>query len=133
MRLARPENSDVIRLASVGDNYGVGATMHWLPIPNMEVASSGTLWRSKRCSTTGMYMIYSPRLKNVSNAFVGYLSPLILNKEIGGVYGELLTTIQRAGSVGLPDNWFPICEDSGDYYCVAPDCRVRFWSHGSVG
>ena len=72
---------------------------------------------------------YKEFLKNVSNAFVGYLSPLILNEEMGGVYGELLTTIQQARSVGLPDNWLPICEDNGDYYCIAPDGLIRFWSH----
>ncbi len=48
---------------------------------------------------------------------------------MGGVYGELLTTIQKARSAGLLDNWLPICEDNGDYYCIAPDGRVRFWSH----
>lgn len=72
---------------------------------------------------------YKEFLKNVSNAFVGYLSPLMLNEEMGGMHGELITTIQQARSAGLPADWLPICEDNGDYYCIAPDGLVRFWSH----
>lgn len=72
---------------------------------------------------------YRVFLKSVSNAFVGDLSPLTLNDEMGGVYGELLSAITEGRSLGLPHDWIPICEDNGDYYCLAPDASVRFWSH----
>lgn len=71
-------------------------------------------------------------LKSVSNAFVGYLSPLTLNEEMGGVYGELLSTVKQARDAGVPYDWLPICEDNGNYYCIAPDGRVHFWDHDGV-
>lgn len=64
---------------------------------------------------------YKKFLKSISNAFIGYLSPLTLNEEMGGVYGELRSAIEQGRSAGLPHDWLPICEDNGDYYCIAPD------------
>lgn len=75
---------------------------------------------------------YKLFLKNVSNAFVGYLSPLTLNEEMGGVYGELRSTIEQARGAGVPLDWLPICEDNGNYYCIAPDGRVHFWDHDGI-
>ncbi|WP_215755505.1 SMI1/KNR4 family protein [Acetobacter sp. P5B1] len=75
---------------------------------------------------------YKKILKNVSNAFVGYISLLTLNKEMGGIYGELLTTLKEARAQGLPKTWLPICEDNGDYYCILPDGKISFWSHNGV-
>ena len=72
---------------------------------------------------------YKKFLKSVSNAFVGYLSPLTLNKEMGGVYGELSSTLEQGRAAGLPHDWLPVCEDNGDYYCIAPDGKVHFWDH----
>lgn len=72
---------------------------------------------------------YKKFLKTVSNAFVGYISPLTLNEEMGGVYGELRSAIEQGQAFGLPRDWMPICEDNGDYYCIAPDSKVYFWDH----
>ncbi len=38
---------------------------------------------------------YKKLLKNISNAFVGYVSPLTVNEEMGGVYGELSSAIEQ--------------------------------------
>lgn len=72
---------------------------------------------------------YKKFLKSISNAFIGYLSPLTLNEEMGGVYGELRSAIEQGRSAGLPHDWLPICEDNGDYYCIAPDGKIHFWDH----
>ncbi|MFK0382972.1 SMI1/KNR4 family protein [Agrobacterium sp. NPDC090273] len=72
---------------------------------------------------------YKKFLKNISNAFVGYLSPLTLNEDMAGIYGELSSAIEQGRAVGVPRDWLPICEDNGDYYCMAPDGKVHFWDH----
>ncbi|ASV88293.1 SMI1 / KNR4 family protein (plasmid) [Ochrobactrum quorumnocens] len=99
-------------------------TKRSLPLPD-----DALIHRYEIATGIGFSPDYKEFLKNVSNAFVGYLSPLTLNEEMGGVYGELYTTIQHARSIGLPADWLPICEDNGDYYCITPDDSVRFWSH----
>ncbi|MGO4569470.1 HNH/ENDO VII family nuclease [Rhizobium sp. 2YAF20] len=45
---------------------------------------------------------YKKFLKTVSIAFVGYLSPLTLNEEMGGVYGELRSAIGEGQAIGFP-------------------------------
>lgn len=75
---------------------------------------------------------YKILLKNVSNAFVGYMSPLTLSNEMTTSYGDLLSTLNDARAIGLPNDWLPICEDNGDYYCLIPNGNVRFWSHDGL-
>lgn len=76
---------------------------------------------------------YKVFLKTVSNAFVGYMSPFTLNAQLLQDYGDLLVGINEGRKVGVPQDWLPICEDNGDYYCIVPDGRVRFWDHTSCG
>jgi hypothetical protein len=95
-----------------------------LPLPNDELieryeAVTGILFPKD----------YQYFLKRVSNAFIGYLYPLILNNEMGGVHGELLTELRQARKAGLPLDWLPICEDNGNYYCLVPNGSIRYWSH----
>ena len=72
---------------------------------------------------------YKTFLKSVSNAFVRYISPFTLNAELLEDYGDLCAGINEGRKVGVPRDWIPICEDNGDYYCIVPDGRVRFWDH----
>ncbi len=67
-------------------------------------------------------------LKEASDVFVGYINPLLIskNKDSGN---ELLIAIYEARKLGLPNEWLPICEDNGDYYCIDSNGAVRFWSH----
>ncbi|QEM83267.1 SMI1/KNR4 family protein [Halomonas binhaiensis] len=75
---------------------------------------------------------YKKFLKTVSNAFVGFMSPLTLNEKMEEKYGDLLFSIREGRKVGVPENWLPICEDNGDYYCIVPDGRVLFWDHNGA-
>lgn len=72
---------------------------------------------------------YKKFLEFISNAFVGYLSPFTLNEQLENKYGDLLWGISEGQKLGLPDDWVPICEDNGDYYCISPDGVIRFWDH----
>lgn len=72
---------------------------------------------------------YKIFLKSVSNAFVGYISPFVLNDGDSSDYGDLRAGIAEARKVGVPEDWLPVCEDNGNFYCIVPDGRVRFWDH----
>lgn len=72
---------------------------------------------------------YKTFLKSVSNAFVGYISPFTLNEQLLEDYGDLRAGIDEGRKIGVPQDWLPICEDNGDYYCILPDGCVRFWDH----
>lgn len=71
---------------------------------------------------------YRKFLKQASDVFVGVLSPLIVT-ENGDDPGELSIALSEAREMGLPNDWLPICEDNGNYYCLLDDGKVRFWSH----
>lgn len=72
---------------------------------------------------------YKVSLKTVSNAFVGYISPFTLNEQLMKDYADLRVGLDEGRKIGVPRDWLPICEDNGDYYCLAPDGSVRFWDH----
>jgi hypothetical protein len=72
---------------------------------------------------------YKKLLKNTGNAFVGFLSLLVLNPKGEEHYGELQNAIREGREIGLPESWLPICEDNSDYYCLTPNGEIRFWSH----
>lgn len=80
---------------------------------------------------TGLFFSkdYKKFLKTISNAFVGFMSPFTLNEALSEGRSDLISGIIRARRVGVPKDWLPICEDNGDYYCLAPDGSVRFWDH----
>ncbi|MBP0583481.1 SMI1/KNR4 family protein [Labrys sp. LIt4] len=42
---------------------------------------------------------------------------------------ELITALQNGRKIGLPNDWLPISEDNGNYYCITPNGKVRYWSH----
>ncbi|MCO6180762.1 SMI1/KNR4 family protein [Ciceribacter sp. RN22] len=72
---------------------------------------------------------YKLFLKSVSNAFVGYISPFTLSVGAASDYGDLRVGLAEARKAGVPEDWLPVCEDNGDFYCIVPDGRVRFWDH----
>ncbi|CAI1728712.1 SMI1/KNR4 family protein [Serratia fonticola] len=70
-------------------------------------------------------------LKNASTIFYGTKDPLIITQDKSS-RSELSNAIFEGRRIGLPNDWLPICEDNGDYYCIIPDGTVRFWtSNGS--
>ena len=50
-----------------------------------------------------------------------------------GNYTDLVEVASTAWEqMGLPRRLLPICEDNGDYYCMAPDGTVELWSHNGL-
>ncbi|WP_193101353.1 SMI1/KNR4 family protein [Burkholderia sp. Z1] len=70
-------------------------------------------------------------LKDASTIFFGVMEPLVITSERNDRC-ELSSAIQKARQIGLPFDWLPICEDNGDYYCIVPDGKIRFWSPDGV-
>ena len=70
---------------------------------------------------------YKKVLKEVSNIFYGTLelASITNNKEY---YRELSIVLSDAREQGLPNNWLPICEDNGSYYCLVPSNEIRYWT-----
>ena len=70
---------------------------------------------------------YKKVLKEVSNIFYGTLelASITNNKEY---YRELSFVLSDAREQGLPNNWLPICEDNGSYYCLVPSNEIRYWT-----
>ena len=75
---------------------------------------------------------YKNFLRTVSNAFVGFMSPFTLSADSLGNTRDLLDGLNDAEKLGIPNDWLPICEDNGDYYCLTPDGSVRFWDHNGA-
>jgi len=71
---------------------------------------------------------YKRFLMEASDVCVGTLSPLIVTNDINAP-GELSLALAEGREFGLPEDWLPICEDNGDYYCILADGKIRFWSH----
>jgi len=53
--------------------------------------------------------------------------PAIVIPEAG--YLDLATVAREASEQGVERDGIAFCEDNGDYYCLAPDGSVKFWSH----
>ncbi|WP_081057791.1 SMI1/KNR4 family protein [Burkholderia vietnamiensis] len=70
-------------------------------------------------------------LKEASAIFFGVVEPLVLTRERND-RSELRSAVIAAREIGLPHDWLPICEDNGDYYCIIPDGKIRFWSPDGV-
>lgn len=74
---------------------------------------------------------YRKFLAEASNVFVGTLEPLIAT-DTRNARGELSVALVEARRDGLPRDLLPICEDNGDYYCLAPDRSIRLWDHNGL-
>ncbi|MBM6608748.1 SMI1/KNR4 family protein [Enterobacteriaceae bacterium RIT814] len=70
---------------------------------------------------------YKKLLKEVGNIYYGTIELLSVTED-KKFYGELLTAINDAKQVGVPESWLPICEDNGSYYCLDQQGRVQYWS-----
>lgn len=70
---------------------------------------------------------YKKALKEVSNVFYGTIELLSVTRD-RNYYGELAQALHDAKEQGVPENWLPICEDNGSYYCLVPDGQVRYWT-----
>ena len=69
---------------------------------------------------------YRRYLRDASDVVFGTLEPCVVTPDAG--YLDLVETCRAAWDLGVPRDWLPICQDNGDYYCLAGPA-VRFWSH----
>lgn len=65
--------------------------------------------------------------KVASNVIYGTKDPLVFSTD-KTVRGEFKAALGEARSLGLPNDWIPICEDNGDYFCLLPDKSIRYFS-----
>jgi hypothetical protein len=70
---------------------------------------------------------YRELLKEADNIFYGTIELLSVTKE-KKYPSELSFVLNEAREQGLPNDWLPICEDNGSYYCLLPDDTVHYWT-----
>ena len=70
---------------------------------------------------------YKKVLKEISNIFYGTIELASLTDE-KEYYRGLSQILNDAREQGLPENWLPICEDNGSYYCLSPNHKIRYWT-----
>jgi len=71
---------------------------------------------------------YRQYLLEASDVVFGALEPALVTPDAG--YLSLVEVAESAwDEMELPRDLLPFCEDKGDYYCLAADGTVKFWSH----
>ena len=71
---------------------------------------------------------YRRLLLEASDVSYNVLEPATIT--VPGAHTDLFRIAQRARERWrVPPDLVPICEDNADYYCLAPNGRVIFWSH----
>jgi hypothetical protein len=70
---------------------------------------------------------YEQLLLQASDVVVGPLEPATIT--VPARHTHLPKVVASARKYGVPEELFPICEDNADFYCLAEDGRVVFWSH----
>jgi hypothetical protein len=70
---------------------------------------------------------YRRYLLEASDVVFGMFEPAIAIPDAGSL--DLATVAREAWEQGVKRDRLAFCEDNGDYYCLAPDGSVRFWSH----
>jgi len=71
---------------------------------------------------------YRKYLLEASDIVYGTLEPCTVTPD--GGHTDLIAVARDAwGTVGVPQDLIPICEDNGDYYCMDTSGQIVFWSH----
>ena len=74
---------------------------------------------------------YRRYLLEASDVVFGALEPAVVTPDAG--YLNLVEVAESAWEeMELPPDLLPFCEDNGDYYCLATDGTVKFWSHNGA-
>ena len=73
---------------------------------------------------------YRKYLLEVSDVVYGTMEPVTITRP--HAHTHLASVLADARTMGVPQHLLPICGDNGDYYCVASDQRVIFWSHNGA-
>ncbi len=61
---------------------------------------------------------------------VGTYEPVTLTPGSGHTY--MVNVAKDAWSSGVPEDYLPICENNGDYFCLTPTGVVTFWAHDGI-
>ncbi len=70
-------------------------------------------------------------LKNASTIIYGHIEPLTITNDYEDRI-SLAKALREAKSLGVPEQWVPICIDNGDYYCLDKLGVVHFWTADGV-
>jgi hypothetical protein len=96
----------------------------------LRAASESDLERVERALAIRLPESYRRFQLGAGHVTYGTLEPATVCAEAG--HTELVRVARDAWASGVPASLLPICEDNGDYYCLAPDGRVVFWSHNGT-
>lgn len=70
---------------------------------------------------------YRRFLLTASNVTFGILEPAVVSPE--PTYRNLIKVARCGWKIGVPKDVLPICDDNSDFFCLAPDGSIHFWSH----
>ena len=73
---------------------------------------------------------YRQFLLTASDVVSGTIEPATITDPAAHTY--LGYVFESARRYGVPDNLFPFCEDNADFYCLADDGQVVYWSHDGM-
>lgn len=99
------------------------------PVPKpLKLASETEVDQAEKTLGLKFPADYRRFLLEGSDIVFGALEPAVVTPDAG--YLSLVDVAETAwDEMDLPRDLLPFCEDNGDYYCLAADGAVKFWSH----
>jgi len=70
---------------------------------------------------------YRRFLLTASHVTFGILEPAVVTLE--PAYRNLSKVARSGWKMGVPRDFLPICDDNADFFCLASDGSIHFWSH----
>lgn len=98
-----------------------------VPVP-LEPATDEQVLEAEESIFLPLPAEYRVFLKTGAHLSVGRLEPCQVSDPASHTY--LAEVTAQAWDVGLDRQFFPICEDSGAYYCMTPEGNVKYWDMG---
>jgi hypothetical protein len=107
------------------------AIANFIEKPDLNAPSEKTFKRIENETGFKLPSEYKLLLQKTYNLYYGTIEPFAIDNSNEAV-NYFITAVNTAKSLGVPENWLPICEDNGDYYCLLYDGSVHFWDHNGA-
>ena len=98
-----------------------------VPVP-LEPATEEAVLEAEELIFLPLPKDYREFLRHAAHLCIGRLEPCQVSDPAAHTY--LAEVAAQAWDVGLDRHVFPICEDSGAYYCMTPEGQVQYWDMG---
>lgn len=97
------------------------------PVPNpLRLPTEAEVDAAEQALDFHFHADYRYFLLHASDVTYGAVAPAIVTPGAGHL--DLVQMAQLGWELGVPDDLLPFCENNGDYYCVAQDGSVVYWS-----